>query len=122
MVAAHVHATVGILDHAGRLQQYLAERRGRPQWLLLDVLGGDLVLAAADVGRQRVARLVELGADGDRIEVLHRRRVGAGIGGQGEGGQAGQGQGESDAGSEQGGLHGGWAVEGADRGDWIVTS
>ncbi len=104
VVAAHVHAAVGILDHAGRLQQHLAERRGGAQRLLLDVLGGDLVLAAADVRRQRVAGLVELGVDGDRVEVLHGS---GGIGGHGEGRQAGQGQGEGDAGSKQGGLHGG---------------
>jgi len=99
-----VHAAVGILDHAGRLQQHLAERRGGAQRLLLDVLGGDLVLAAADVRRQRVAGLVELGVDGDRVEVLHGS---GGIGGHGEGRQAGQGQGEGDDGSKQGGLHGG---------------
>jgi hypothetical protein len=72
-----VHAAVGILDHARGLQQYLAERRGGAQRLLLDVLGGDLVLAAADVRRQRVAGLVELGADGDRVQVLDRGRSSA---------------------------------------------
>ncbi|CRD45594.1 hypothetical protein BN1263130034 [Stenotrophomonas maltophilia] len=105
VVATHMHAAIGVLDHARGLQQYLAEWRGGTQRLLLDVLGGDLVLAAADVRRQRVAGLVELGVDGDRIQILDGRS--GGVGCRGEGGQAGQGQGEGDAGSEGRGLHGG---------------
>ena len=70
-----MHAAIGILDHARGLQQYLAERRGGTQRLLLDVLGGDLVLAAADVRRQRVAGLVELGVDGDCVQILTEEEV-----------------------------------------------
>ncbi|MNS48710.1 hypothetical protein D3C72_812920 [compost metagenome] len=110
VVAAHVHAAVGVLDHARGLQQHLAERGGGAQGLLLDVLGGDLVLAAADVRRQGVAGLVELGTDGDHVEVLDRSRAGISVGGKH--GLAGQDQGEGDGGGEQGGLHGKWAGKG----------
>ena len=75
VVAAHVQAAVGILHHAGRLQQHLVQRRGGAERQLCDRLVVDDVLAAAGIRRQRIARLVQRGRDRDRAEVLYLGRL-----------------------------------------------